>query len=621
MKIRVFKRFLQIDAAIQAGSDYTLLLYTPTRRFSSMYRISCGEDSGRDRTIVAVIIRIFTIFILLQPAARAAPPTLFESLPPAAMPPALAQLSAAAMQRGRLSRDLFFSPRGQRFRARLRSDYEIDLVQDRIHDHKSGSRTWVGQMENAGKGFRAVVTRGTDGTVVGTIVTPRGRFKLITQDGATLLLDENAAGLRPPPNVQYDTRAAPDVPSAGGGSAAAPPTAASAAAGDTVVDVMLMYTPGMVITYPGSALQARLDHLIALSNLSLDDSQVPIALRMVHAAEVDYTDFNDNGVALDRMTDGTGAFSNVATLRNQHGADLVALIRPYKFAWHGGCGIAYVLGENGTIPALDIDYAYSVTSDGFDFIYSCDDYTLPHELGHNMGNAHDRLHAGIPGVFPYSFGHGFNGRFGTIMSYISPAVGLFSNPDLQCNGFPCGVAEGQPGQAHNALSMTNIRQEVENFRPAVAADAVTRALAAVWILRAKYGTGYTPPSIITTRFDDAAGSDFAAAWIEQLADEGITEGCSATSYCPRHMLTRDSLAILLLRAKHGSAYTPPTITNTRYDDVGGGDFAAAWIEQLAAEGITAGCDGTNYCPKAVVSQLDFDTMLARTFGLVTPSTP
>jgi hypothetical protein len=44
-------------------------------------------------------------------------------------------------------------------------------------------------------------------------------------------------------------------------------------------------------------------------------------------------------------------------------------------------------------------------------------------------------------------------------------------------------------------------------------------------------------------------------------------------------------------------------------------WAAAWIEQLAAEGITAGCGNGNYCPEAPVTRDQMAVFLVRTFGL------
>jgi hypothetical protein len=51
-------------------------------------------------------------------------------------------------------------------------------------------------------------------------------------------------------------------------------------------------------------------------------------------------------------------------------------------------------------------------------------------------------------------------------------------------------------------------------------------------------------------FQDVPTSYWAAAWIEQLALEGITSGCSVTpkNYCPTSPVLRDQMAVFLVRA-------------------------------------------------------------------------
>jgi hypothetical protein len=74
------------------------------------------------------------------------------------------------------------------------------------------------------------------------------------------------------------------------------------------------------------------------------------------------------------------------------------------------------------------------------------------------------------------------------------------------------------------------------------------------------------------------------------------------------------MAIFLLRAEHGAAYLPPAATGD-FDDVPIGSVYAKWIEQLAAEGITAGCGGNNYCPTQAVTRGQMAVFLVRTFDL------
>ncbi len=143
---------------------------------------------------------------------------------------------------------------------------------------------------------------------------------------------------------------------------------------------------------------------------------------------------------------------------------------------------------------------------------------------------------------------------------------------------------------------------------------VTRAQMAVLLERGMRGGDYAPPAATGTVFSDVTANAFAAAFIEQLASDGITGGCGGGNYCPSRAVTRAQMAVFLLRAKFGAGYTPPPATGV-FGDVSPGYWAAAWIETLAAEGITGGCGGGNYCPEAVVTRAQMAVFLVRTFGL------
>ncbi len=143
---------------------------------------------------------------------------------------------------------------------------------------------------------------------------------------------------------------------------------------------------------------------------------------------------------------------------------------------------------------------------------------------------------------------------------------------------------------------------------------VNRAQMAVFLLRGEHGSAYNPPAATGTVFADVSSSYWAAAWIEQLAAEGITGGCGSGNYCPETPVTRDQMAVFLLRAKYGSAYAPPAATGV-FTDVPTTHWAASWIEQLAAEGITGGCGASIYCPATVVNRAQMAVFLVRTFSL------
>ncbi|MFY9551612.1 MAG: IPT/TIG domain-containing protein [Thermoanaerobaculia bacterium] len=96
------------------------------------------------------------------------------------------------------------------------------------------------------------------------------------------------------------------------------------------------------------------------------------------------------------------------------------------------------------------------------------------------------------------------------------------------------------------------------------------------------------PPACTGVFADVVCPSAFADWIERLAAEGITAGCGGGNYCPANPVRRDQMAVFLLKTEHGSAYTPPTCTGVFGDVVCPGAFTD-WIEQLYAENITGGC--------------------------------
>jgi len=145
-------------------------------------------------------------------------------------------------------------------------------------------------------------------------------------------------------------------------------------------------------------------------------------------------------------------------------------------------------------------------------------------------------------------------------------------------------------------------------------SAVTRAQMAVMLLKSKHGSSYVPPPATGTVFSDVPAGAFAAAWIEALHAEGITSGCGGGRYCPAAAVNRAQMSVFLLRAQHGEDYTPPPATGV-FGDLSLTDPFTPWIEQLAAEGITAGCGNDNFCPNQPNTRGQMAVFLVRTFAL------
>jgi hypothetical protein len=136
---------------------------------------------------------------------------------------------------------------------------------------------------------------------------------------------------------------------------------------------------------------------------------------------------------------------------------------------------------------------------------------------------------------------------------------------------------------------------------------------AVFLLKSRHGLCYVPPPC-TGVFNDVPCPSTFANWIEALAAEQITGGCGGGNYCPTTPVRRDQMAVFLLKAEHGSSYVPPDCVGT-FTDVPCPSTFANWIEQLAAEQITGGCGGGNYCPLSNNTRGQMAVFIVKTFKL------
>lgn len=377
---------------------------------------------------------------------------------------------------------------------------------ERHVEHPSGDWTWVGSV--VGKAAEeAIITFGRK-AAFGTVAQPGGSpLRLTIANGVSWLVETDARaaaklsdpGARPTkPDflvapelaVRVGGRSRGDGPAVAGSSAASADTKAA-----TTVDLVLGYTPGFVSYYGGeSQALTRLNNMVDITNEAYANSQVDAVVRLVRTVAVSYTDANDNKTALGELTGyqngqqttPAAAFSELRAAREQAGADLVSLVRRFTTPENDGCGIAWLLGggRRGGISASSEYFGYSVVGDGRDAgtdgkTYFCRDETLAHELGHNMGAAHDRdtsdgddnvLQTNEYGVFDYSFGFkapSSGGNFYTVMAYGESGqtrYRVFSNPRITyCGGLACGVVN----EADNARSISQTIGTIASFRAAV----------------------------------------------------------------------------------------------------------------------------------------------------------
>lgn len=267
-----------------------------------------------------------------------------------------------------------------------------------------------------------------------------------------------------------------------------PPTEADPSALATV-DVMIVYTPAALqwATTSGGGMTHVISQAMERAQLAADNSDTQIEFRLVHAAQVTYTESGDPGLDLRRLTasptfdpwgtyngQSTAGFMNVVhTWRDQYGADLVAL-----FANNPGTGgLAWRLNTVNGLP----HYGFSLTR----IQQAISAYTHVHEMGHNFGLGHHKQQNASPGpgLFSYSAGWRWVGndaqRYCSIMSYeqgsyyadgLSHArVAHFSHPGILHQGQPSGDAV----DGDSARNLRTTKHTIAAYRAMVVPTATT----------------------------------------------------------------------------------------------------------------------------------------------------
>jgi len=152
-------------------------------------------------------------------------------------------------------------------------------------------------------------------------------------------------------------------------------------------------------------------------------------------------------------------------------------------------------------------------------------------------------------------------------------------------------------------------------------NQIQRAEMAVFLVRAKHGAAFVPPPATGTVFTDVPADFWAAAHIEQLYRDGITQGCAVNParFCTTGNVTRAEMATFLTRVKYGVDYAPPAPQGV-FQDVPTSYWAAASIEQMYRDGVTNGCSATGpqYCPEGKVIRSQMAKFLAVVFNLPLP---
>jgi hypothetical protein len=144
---------------------------------------------------------------------------------------------------------------------------------------------------------------------------------------------------------------------------------------------------------------------------------------------------------------------------------------------------------------------------------------------------------------------------------------------------------------------------------------ITRGSMAQMLIAAKSGSSYTPPPCTSNPFSDVPVSDPICPWVQELVRRGVTAGCGSGQYCPNNPVTRAQMAVFLLATWHGAGYAPAPCSTSAFSDVPASSPFCPWIKEMVNSGITAGCGGGAFCTESPNTRAQLAVFLATTFHL------
>jgi len=307
---------------------------------------------------------------------------------------------------------------------------------------------WHGRTDDDGIVTFAVVK----GVATGTVFLDGRSFEITSDaDGDYTIAELNSAAF-PTEDAPLE---APDqaADTAGTGTTG---TATVAADGATQIDVLVVYTPAARTAAGGTAaIESLVLSAVANANLAYTNSLVNAQLRLVHSAEVSFTETPSNMSgdlsSFRGTTDGT--IDSVHSLRDQYGADVVTMIGS-GYAAAGYCGLGYLMTSPST----------SFASSAFNIVdrtCAAGYLSYAHEVGHNQGLHHDPANAGSTPSYPYAYGYQDpGGVFRTVLSYGGATrVPYLSNPSVLYSGRVTGTSSQD-----NARALNNNAATVAAFR-------------------------------------------------------------------------------------------------------------------------------------------------------------
>lgn len=150
---------------------------------------------------------------------------------------------------------------------------------------------------------------------------------------------------------------------------------------------------------------------------------------------------------------------------------------------------------------------------------------------------------------------------------------------------------------------------------------VTRAEMAVFVISAleniDHAAGGLPKTYsLTPYFTDVPATNQFFPFVQRLADRGITNGCTATTFCPDQPINQGQMAkFIIIGWMQYFGLSSFTYTETPYfTDVPSTDIFFSYVQKMMDLGIWTGCGGGQYCETSDVTRGQMAPMVLR--GLV-----
>ncbi|MFK3729108.1 reprolysin-like metallopeptidase [Streptomyces sp. NPDC088090] len=303
-------------------------------------------------------------------------------------------------------------------------------------------------------------------------IRPVGPGRVLISQGTPLTDEDEPPPLAPPaaaPAAPRTGTAAPREDAPAGRAAAC-----KGGAGHALIDVLVGYTPGARTEAGGDAqIRSLAAQGVALGNDAFAASGTKVRLRLVGTAPVSVPASLD-GVTGDLLSavalPSDGVADALAAQRDRYGADVVSVLAAGRRA--GGLGYTPPVPGPATAP-----WGYNVVGRA-----AVANYSMGHEIGHNMSADHDRVTQpvqpdnGATGYFPAK------GDWSTVMAYESSCrkatkgvctrINRFANPHQTYRGERLGVPLGAPGAADTADVLSTTGKAVAAYRTARTSDAL-----------------------------------------------------------------------------------------------------------------------------------------------------